>query len=62
VLESAQRSSLSLALGFGGTSNPSTIWQDMIGDTQRAFGYYRELEEKDDDVGGAIEELKLSVL
>jgi phage gp29-like protein len=62
VLESAQRSSLSLALGFGGTSNPSTIWQDMISDSSRAFGYYRELEEKDDDVGGSIEELKLSVL
>lgn len=62
TLVAQQRSSLNLALGFGGQTSPTTIWQEMICDHQRAFGYYRELEEKDDDIGGAIEELKLSVL
>ena len=62
VLTSLMYSTLTLALGFSGTANPTTIWQEMIGDRQRAFTYYRELEEKDDDVGSAIEEMKLSVL
>jgi len=62
VLVSGQNTSLSLARGFAGTANPTTIWQRMIDDAQDAFLYYRELEEKDDEVGGALDQLKLSVL
>lgn len=51
-----------LSRGFGGTSNPSTIWDTMVCDRAQAFFYYRELEEKDDDVGSALRKLKLSVL
>jgi hypothetical protein len=61
VLSTLQFSTLAQAIAFAGQSNPSTIWREMILDSQRAYAYYRELEEKDDDVGGAIEEMKLSV-
>jgi phage gp29-like protein len=62
ILQSTQRSTLSLANGFSGTSDPSVIWQAMIRDHSTAFVYYRELEEKDDDVSSALEMLKLAVL
>lgn len=62
ILESTQRSTLSLANGFSGTSDPTVIWQSMIRDFRTAFIYYRELEEKDDDVSSALEMLKLAVL
>ncbi len=50
-----------LAAAFAGTANPTAVWQQMIDDSPQAFSYYRELEEKDDDVGSAIAEMKLSV-
>lgn len=56
------RGSLNLARGFGGTSDPTIIWQSMISDGLDAFTYFRELEEKDEDVGSLIDMLKLSVL
>jgi phage gp29-like protein len=62
ILQSRQYTTLSLAKGFAGTTDPSNIWQSMMRDQWQAFTYYRELEEKDEDVAGAIEELKLSVL
>jgi phage gp29-like protein len=62
ILQSRQYTTLSLAKGFAGTTDPSNIWQAMMRDQWQAFIYYRELEEKDEDVAGAIEELKLSVL
>jgi phage gp29-like protein len=62
VLQGSQRTTLALAQGFAGTSDPTVIWQSMIRDFRTAFIYYRELEEKDDDVSSALEMLKLAVL
>lgn len=62
VLQSSQRTTLALAQGFAGVSDPTVIWQSMIRDFRTAFIYYRELEEKDDDVSSALEMLKLAVL
>lgn len=61
VLESAQFTTDYLSRGFGGVSNPTTIWQSLITDSWSAFGFMREMEEKDDDVGGLIDDLKLAV-
>jgi phage gp29-like protein len=49
-------------LAFGGTTNPSVIWSSMSRNEATAMLYYRELEDKDDDVGNCLDELKLSVL
>ncbi len=57
-----QGSTYRLAAAFAGTANPTAVWQQMIDDSPQAIIYYRELEEKDEDVGDAIEELKLSVM
>jgi phage gp29-like protein len=62
ILESRQFSTLTLARGFAGVANPTTIWQEMISDSQNAFYYFRELEEKDGHVASLLEQLKLSVL
>ena len=53
---------LGLARGFGGTTEPTRIWQAMIGNYPEAFDYYSDLEEKDDDIGGLLATLKLAVL
>lgn len=50
------------SLAFGGTKNPSLIFNSMIRDDGTAILYYRELEEKDDDVANALDTLKESVL
>ena len=50
------------SLAFGGSSSPSMIWSSMIRDDGSAILYYREMEEKDVDVGNALDTLKLSVL
>jgi phage gp29-like protein len=55
-------SSLSLARAFAGTSDPSLIWQAMIGNYPEAFAYYADLEEKDDDIGALLATLKIAVL
>jgi phage gp29-like protein len=62
VLQGSQRTTLALSQGFAGVSDPTVIWQSMIRDNRTAFIYYRELEEKDDDVSSALEMLKLAVL
>jgi phage gp29-like protein len=60
---------LSLGMGltnrtraFGGKRDPSDIWDSMMRNLPDSFDYYFELEEKDDDIGGLIETLKLAVL
>ncbi len=50
------------ALAFGGSTSPSMIWSSMLRDDGSAILYYREMEEKDVDVGNALDTLKLSVL
>jgi phage gp29-like protein len=62
ILTARQYTTLSLAKGFAGTADPTVIWQAMISDHQQAFNYYRELEEKDDDVAGDLEAMKLAIL
>src|SRR5437588_1396163 len=62
VLSSRQFNTLALSLGFGGVSNPTVIWTSMVRDHPTAYAFYRELEEKDEDVGDALEMLKLSVM
>jgi hypothetical protein len=62
ILTARQYTTLSLAKGFAGTADPTVIWQSMISDQQQAFNYYRELEEKDDDVAGDLEAMKLAIL
>jgi phage gp29-like protein len=57
-----QLSLWSNTLAFGGMTNPSVIWSAMSRNEARAIQYYRELEDKDDDVGNCLDELKLSVL
>jgi phage gp29-like protein len=49
-------------LAFGGTRNPTDIWAAMTYNMAQAWAYYRELEEKDEDVGNALDGLKLSVM
>jgi phage gp29-like protein len=48
-------------LAFGGTRNPTDIWASMSYNHPTTMGYYRELEDKDEDVANAIDTLKLSV-
>src|SRR3954470_16437023 len=62
ILVSLQRTTLGLSTAFGGMTDPTSIWNAMISDDQRAYWYYRELEEKDEDVASSLEMLKLSVL
>jgi phage gp29-like protein len=50
------------ALAFGGQRNPSTIWGSMVRNEAMSILYYRELEDKDEDVGNALDTLKLNVL
>ena len=49
-------------IAFGGQRNPSNIWVSMVRDDSSALLYYRELEEKDEDVANALDTLKLAVL
>jgi len=62
VLYLHQYTTWRLALAFTGMSDPTAMWQQMVMDTPFAVQFYRELEEKDEDVGAAMEELKLAVL
>lgn len=62
VLYDRRLSSSTLARAFAGTTDPTTIWLSLISDQQDAFSYMRELEEKDEDVGSAMEQLKLAVI
>jgi phage gp29-like protein len=50
------------SLAFGGTRNPSAIWASMVYNQPWTMAYYRELEEKDEDVANCLDSLKLSVL
>ena len=49
-------------LAFGGQKDPSTIWNSMVRNDSQAMVYYRELEEKDEDVGNTLDELRMGVL
>jgi phage gp29-like protein len=49
-------------LAFGGTRNPSDIYSSMAYNLPQTMAYYRELEDKDEDVGNALDGLKLSVM
>ncbi len=49
------------ANAFGGNVDPTSNWSSMIRNDSRALLLYRELEEKDDDIGASLDELKLSV-
>ena len=50
------------ALAFGGTKSPSSIWSAMTLNQPETMAYYRELEDKDEDVSNCLDTLKLSVL
>ena len=50
------------SLAFGGTRNPSAIWASMIYNQPWTMAYFRELEDKDEDVANCLDSLKLSVL
>lgn len=50
------------ALAFAGQRNPSTIWSSMVRNEGVSILYYRELEDKDEDVGNALDTRKLNVL
>ena len=60
-LQQAQWANYRNTLAFGGTLDPTANWSSMVRMDSRAMLLYRELEEKDDDVGAALDELKLSV-
>jgi phage gp29-like protein len=62
ILYLRQMSTLGQTLAFAGQTNPSNIWAAMVRDDQLAYGYYRELEEKDEDISSALDKLKLGVL
>jgi phage gp29-like protein len=58
----SQMSQYRNTLAFGGTHNPTSIWASMKFNHPSTLAYYRELEEKDEDVANALETLRLSVL
>jgi phage gp29-like protein len=62
VLASRQYATNFLTRGFGGQSDPTVIWTSLINDSQDAYRYMRELEEKDEDVSTMSDMLKLAVL
>jgi phage gp29-like protein len=49
-------------LAFGGTRNPTDIWSSMTYNLPQTMAYYREIEDKDEDVSNALDTLRLSVL
>ena len=50
------------AQAFSGQRNPSMIWGSMIRNEAMSTLYFRELEDKDEDVGNALDTLKLCIL
>jgi phage gp29-like protein len=50
------------ALAFSGSRNPTAIWAAMVYNQPWTIAYYRELEDKDEDVANCLDSLKLSVL
>lgn len=48
-------------LAFGGARNPTEIWAQMTYRMPQTMGYFRELEDKDEDVADALDTLKRSV-
>lgn len=59
---SSSFSAASMTRAFGGASDPTRIWDAMVRNSPEAFAFYFDLEEKDDDIGGLLETLKLAVL
>jgi len=50
------------SLAFSGVRDPSMLWSMMQRNDASAMIAYRELEDKDDDISGSLDELKLSVM
>jgi len=48
-------------IAFGGTRNPSAVWAAMTYNEPWTFAYFRELEEKDEDVSNCLDTLKYKV-
>ena len=47
---------------FSGAVNPSIVWDQMMRDDPGVFAYYRDLEEKDDQIAQCLETRKNGVL
>jgi phage gp29-like protein len=62
ALYNTQMANYRTSLAFGGTRSPSMIWTEMIRNSANAMLYFREIEEKDDDVANALDTLKENVL
>ena len=58
----ADRSQQLNLIPFAGSPNPSTIWQQMTADDPNVFAYYRDLEEKDDQIAQCLETRKNGIL
>lgn len=50
------------SLAFSGNRNPTSIWASMVYNQPWTMAYYREIEDKDEDVANCLDSLKLSVL
>ena len=61
ILYLNQGGAFRMAEAFAGTGNPSDIWRRLVLESPDAILYMRELEMKDEDVGDAVAEVKLSV-
>lgn len=62
ALLSTQIANYRSSLAYGGTRNPSIVWTEMIRNSASTMLYFREIEEKDDDVANALDSLKEHVL
>ncbi|MFC6645457.1 DUF935 domain-containing protein [Granulicella cerasi] len=62
VLLQAQYAQWRNVAAFSGVKDPTSIWAMMVRGESSSIPFYRELEDKDDDVSAALDELKLSVL
>jgi phage gp29-like protein len=65
IMDEKVLSSRAMALdpkAFTGQVDPTLVWNEMLNDSFRAFGYYRDLEEKDDQIAQCLETRKAAVL
>jgi len=58
----ANRSEMLNVLPFSGEVNPTFVWRELISDSIQAFAYYRDLEEKDDQIAQCLETRRQGVL
>lgn len=47
---------------FSGLDDPTLVWQAMLRDGPNAIDYYEDIEEKDDAVSGALDQIRESIL